>query len=767
MDVRPYDVALQPIGATASPQQAKQGRLQALDDRYAIATAPNPNAVLYGVAHQDLFGLWSAWSTAPLGIGEPPVRPVSILSARIDVVPAAGPCPASLVIEFAWDWATRTPERIEFVGRLYAQAKLGDPPANLAVPAGLQTTLPGGAGFVLRIDYDGAATAVPNPGTPALNVQVAYLTQDGKSFTPGPVATPGPRRYRITITNANPASPALLLDFDTAPRIGLALWARAVEHRAPNRTGDWSTRPTVASTADPRPPVLDVQHEDVLLASMPDAAGAHHARLTWPPAPGATGYFVYTTTEEKLRADRDMPTAPRSLTLSQRLALLRSAFAADPGRRSFTRVNAEPVKGTSLEVVIPRGSKEIHLYVIIGVSAGQVESAWPSPGDPLLAKRPIAYAAPQVVVPSPPDLEVARVLDTGVTPPAYRAQLRVRAKPGAPVARVDLHRVRVPEAALALDTMGPPVAQLTGSTAQYEVKPTVSGEPGVAQALGTIIGRDAVEGSWKRVFYRAVAWSGDDPARGLYGGRSPASAVREVVVPRPPHPTSRRSAGSGRAAPSATRASTPSPWPRWPRRRSPAPRARRRDRRAPGQLRRGALHLPGRARRRRPARPGGHRTAGARRPRAVARGRRRARPDRAARARPPRLDRRPAAGARAPDGPARARHRAHARGPAGSPLPAPDVLDVAVSTQVGLGFLVTARTTVPCRPRPSGPTSFRCSSRRWAAAPRSRARRRCRPSWWASPTTCCSPTRRRSRCAAPRSRTARSSSPPSAAAAAR
>jgi hypothetical protein len=704
MDVRPYDVALQPIGATASPQQAKQGRLQALDDRYAIATAPNPNAVLYGVAHQDLFGLWSAWSTAPLGIGEPPVRPVSILSARIDVVPAAGPCPASLVIEFAWDWATRTPERIEFVGRLYAQAKLGDPPANLAVPAGLQTTLPGGAGFVLRIDYDGAATAVPNPGTPALNVQVAYLTQDGKSFTPGPVATPGPRRYRITITNANPASPALLLDFDTAPRIGLALWARAVEHRAPNRSGDWSTRPTVASTADPRPPVLDVQHEDVLLASMPDAAGAHHARLTWPPAPGATGYFVYTTTEEKLRADRDMPTAPRSLTLSQRLALLRSAFAADPGRRSFTRVNAEPVKGTSLEVVIPRGSKEIHLYVIIGVSAGQVESAWPSPGDPLLAKRPIAYAAPQVVVPSPPDLEVARVLDTGVTPPAYRAQLRVRAKPGAPVARVDLHRVRVPEAALALDTMGPPVAQLTGSTAQYEVKPTVSGEPGVAQALGTIIGRDAVEGSWKRVFYRAVAWSGDDPARGLYGGRSPASAVREVVVPpaTPPDLSAlswQWPGGSlGDARIDALTLAPVAETPLGPHRVRVDVTAVHPDNSAealftypaaPGGADR--LDQVGTA----PPGPGAHglwREAGGAPGQTALR----------VLARRASIDDRLRVRVLLTDPLGRATERT-LEVPAGSPLPAPDVLDVAVSTQVGLGFLVTARTTVPVPATPIGP----------------------------------------------------------------
>jgi hypothetical protein len=526
MDPRPYDLpALQPISATTSPEEAPTGRLLALDERYRLATAPDPNALLYGLSHQDLFGLWSVWSSTPLSIGEPAVRDVSIVSTRLEVSPVpSGLCPATLVLEFAWDWATRSPERIEFVGRLYGQTRLGDPPANLAVPAGLQTSLAGGPGFVLGFDFGGAPAAVPNTGTPAVTATVQYVSLDGKTLEAGPVTPAGPRRYRVTLTG-------LSLDFAAAGRIGLALWARAIEHRWPGRVGGWSGQPAIASTADPRPPVILVEHEDVLLASMADAAGVHHASLDWPAAPGATGYFVYTTTEEKLLADRGLPSPLKSSTLSERLSILRDAFAADPSRRSFTRVSPQPIAANSMPVSLPRGSKEIHLYVILGVSAGQVESAWPALGDPVLRKRPIAYAAPQVVLPSPPDLEVARVLDESVMPPAYRAALRVRSKPGAAVIRVDLHRVRVPEAALLLDTMGPPIARIAGSTGDYTVTPTVSTELGVAQAIGTIAGRDAVEGSWKRVFYRAVAWAGDDPPRGRYGGRSAASALREVVVP--------------------------------------------------------------------------------------------------------------------------------------------------------------------------------------------------------------------------------------------
>lgn len=522
MDPRPYDTALQPISATTSPAQEATGRLLALDERYALASVPNPNALLYGLAHQDLFGLWSAWTSAPFQVGEPPVRPVSILSSRLDVTPvAAGRCPAVLVLEYAWDWAARGPQRFEFVGRLYAQARLGAAPTDLSVPVRLQMALGDLGPDVLKVVHNGAATGLANP---AFTVNLQYLSQDGQQFEAVPPTTAGPRRYRLTVSGFS-------LDFNTAPRIGLALWARAVENRWPNREGPWSGEPSVASTADPRPPILLIEHEDVLLASMADAAGEHHARIEWPAAAGAAGYFVYTTTEEKLRADRGLASASKSLTLSQRLVALRDAFEADPSRRSFTRVNAQPVTTTSLQVSLPRGSKEIHLYVVLGQSAGLVESAWPQLGEAGLRKRPIAYAAPQVVLPSPPDLEVARVLDDSVVPPAWRAQLRVRSKPGAAVSRIDLHRVRVPEAALLLDTMGPPIARLTGSAGPYTVTPTVLTDGGVVQVVGTVNGRDAVEGSWKRVFYRAVAWSADDPPRGLYGGRSSASALREVIVP--------------------------------------------------------------------------------------------------------------------------------------------------------------------------------------------------------------------------------------------
>lgn len=525
MGPRPYDDALQPISATTSPEQAKLGRLQALDETYGVQGAQVPNVLLYALAHQDLFGLWSAWTSISVTVAEPPVQAVTLLAARLEpaLASAGAPCPATLVIEFSWDWANRSPRRIEFVGRLYGQAKLCDPPPAGPLPTGLQVALSGGAGSVLPVEFNGAPPGTVLTGAGGLTAQLQYLSLDGKTLLGAPVIAAGPRRYRLTLNG-------LSLDFDAAARIGLALWARGTEQRAPSRLGDWSLQPLIASTADPRPPVIVIEREDVLMASIADANGEHHARLEWPSVPGAVGYFVYTTTEIKLRADRGLPDPAKSLTLSQRLAELRAAFAASSDRRSWTRVNAQPVTGTSMQVTLPRGSKEIHAYMVLGLSAGQVESAWPGAGT-ATGKRPICYAAPQLVRPAPPDIEVSRVLDRSVNPPAWRASLRVRTKPGVPVARVDLHRVRVPEAAVELDSMGPAVAQLSGTQAPFTVQPTVSAAAGESQSIGTITGLDPVEGSWRRVFYRAVAWGTDDPQRGLYGARSAPSALREVVVP--------------------------------------------------------------------------------------------------------------------------------------------------------------------------------------------------------------------------------------------
>ena len=526
MDRRPNDTALQPIGASTSEALAGSGRLSALDDRYRLASVPNPNQLSYGVAHQDLFGQWSDWASADLAVGEPPVGVASLIAGSLDVTAATTVCPGTLTVDIAWNWASRSPSRIDLVGRMYPQAHLDDPPGDLSVPAVLGLS-PASAPLTIDFDSAGVASVLAGGG---LSASIQYFDEQAQSLSSGiQGAIAGPRRYRLTLSG-------LGLDYAATGAIGVALWARGTEARAPGRLGAWSASPLIVSAADPRPPLLTIEHEDVLLTSMQDAAGECHALLRWPPAPGAVGYFAYTCSETDLLDACGRGDPSFADTLSDRLTTLRDAFAENPTRRAFTRVNATPVVTPRLPVTLPRGTKDIHLFVVLGLSAGQVESRWPDTADPDRRKRPIAYAAPHVVAPNPPTIEVVRRTDGSSTPTVYQAAFRLGARPGVVVDRVDLHRTRVPEAAIDIDAMGPPIASITGGSASVAVTPTVSSDPGENQPLGRVEGIDAVPGSWQPVYYRAVAWAADDPTRGQYGGRSQPSTIRQVVVPPASNP---------------------------------------------------------------------------------------------------------------------------------------------------------------------------------------------------------------------------------------
>ncbi len=525
MDQRPLDVALQPIGYSGVTSPTAVTLSSALDARYTVDSTINPNRLTYGLTHQDIWGLWSAWSTVAHTVAEPPADYVTLQGAQLVATAVPGTaCPATLTIDCAWDWTTRTPDRLEFVGRLFNTTRLDGQPADVSVPTDFAYSSTGptpGVPLTMQFATDGKATLTGLPA--AVTGKVDYLRADGSGFGPTAPQLAGPRRYRITLTG-------LSLDFASSGFVGVALFARGVELLAPNRVGEWTLRPLVTAAADPRPPVIAIEHENVLLASVADAVGVHHAQISWPASTGAVGYFVYTSSESTFRSRRGLGEPTLDRTLAQRLVDLRQLFAADTGRSSFTRINSTPTPATSMSVTLPRGSKEIHLYVVLGVSAGQVESAWPSTSDPLARKRPIAFAAPQLTRPSPPTLEVRR----GDSSTGWFGRVAVNATAGAVVSRIDLHRVRNGDAATNLDMMGPPIATITGSGGGWTVN---SGQlDGTLFPVATVTGEDHPTGSWNDVYYRAVAWTADDPTRGIYGGRSLPSASRRVLIPPPGPP---------------------------------------------------------------------------------------------------------------------------------------------------------------------------------------------------------------------------------------
>jgi hypothetical protein len=507
------------INTPADPPDPDGWRLGAVDRELPILSNPGSRAVKYGAAVQDIYGQWTPWYATDFTLAQPEPDQVRLVSATLRPTPPASGsvCPATLEIEFLWDWRVRSPREIRFAGRLYATTEHAAPPPTTTAPNGLDRSL-GGGGGLLVVTFAGDTPSAPGAVVTALDEsgerQVAF----------GPAQGAEARRYRLSLSG-------LSLDFGTSGHIGLALWAQCQERIPPQRTGPWSTNPLVISASDPRPPVMPVMPVNhVTLASLPDAAGESHARITWGPQPGAVGYFIYESDETQILAAIGAREPAPDQTLDDRLKVLQNAFnqRAPALRRFFTRRNGTPLTGASADVSLPKGSTAIHLYVVLGISAGQVDSAWPAAG-PQASGRMIAVAAPRVMIPAPPLLQVSRILDTTATPPVYKARVEITTRPGPRVKRVELHRVRVDDAARELDTMGPPVARITASGGGWNVKQAPDARYG--PYIQYVEGIDAPPGSWRRVWYRATTWTARDDSRGGLPGRSPASTAAWLVLP--------------------------------------------------------------------------------------------------------------------------------------------------------------------------------------------------------------------------------------------
>jgi hypothetical protein len=499
--------------ATTTPPDPEAWRIHVIDHELPVPTNPGSMQLKYGAAVQDIYGQWTPWSTVDASLQQPDLEGVRIASAALHpTLPAVGTsCPASLVFEFFWDWRVRSPQQVKFVGTLFAASSHGDPPPSLAIPGGLAHSI-GGAQPPFVITFNGGDT----PG-PIAGATIEPLNEAGDAKVTFGTAQGINRRYRVTLTG-------LSLDFGPTGHVGMALWAQGQEHILPQRASAWSDHPTVVSTSDPRPPVVPIFY--VLLGSLPDASGQSHAQLKWTAQPNAAGYFVYEASETSILVANNLPQPNPSQTLSDRLLIVRNAFHSNPSRTQFTRLNSTLLKGTSTDIAMPRGSTSIHLYVVLGVSAGQVESEWPCgphPEDALMA-----IAAPHIMNPATPTIEVTSFLDSAAMPAAYKAKVTIGTRPGPRVRKIDLHRVRVDDAAKELDTMGPPIARLTASGSGWTV---TSATDSSGSFIAKVEGTDAPTGSWRRVWYRATAWTDQDPARGGLPGRSPASNAAWVVLP--------------------------------------------------------------------------------------------------------------------------------------------------------------------------------------------------------------------------------------------
>ena len=508
-----------PIGNARNERDPEPTRQSATDGALPIPNNPGTIAMTYAAATQTIFGVWSPWMMGPISLNQPGPAVVQVLAADLKATDtgSGSACPATLVMEISVDWRVRSVDRVELRGRLFAAATRSTAPPAGPAPSGMQQQL-GGLPVNTHITFAADVPALAGGTVESLNAEGTQLV------TPGSAQTSS-RRYRITI-------PGFTLDYAGTPHVGLVLEARLRERIPGNRFGPWSPTARLAYASDPRARasvVVDI----VRLASLADAAGECHAHIDWAAVPGAIGYALYESTETRILASHEgFPEPTPERTLSQRLTTLKQAFAAAPLRRDFFRRNADLITTTSVDVTLPRGSRDIHLYTVLPVMAGGNEGPWPSGPDADEALIP--YVAPRVAEPAPPTIEVQRVEDKPPALPNYRVRLRIgtRGGVGARPKRIDIYRVRVDDAARRLDSMGPPIATLSSSGGGWTIAPPDGG----GDWIGSVTGFDTPSGSWRTVWYRAVAWSEDDPLRGVLKGRSLPSPAVSVLVPPPGPP---------------------------------------------------------------------------------------------------------------------------------------------------------------------------------------------------------------------------------------
>jgi hypothetical protein len=447
-------------------------------DLFRLQPLTAPRIDTYLAAATDIFGRWSAWSTANSTAAPDPPSIPGILGVKFELNSSAAvgrAIPAVLTIDFIWDWQDRSPAQVEFAGAFYGGTT---PPPT--VPPGFQRTPGGSPGSTIIVSIPASGPLTVTGGGSA--VQLPAQADDAES-----------RRYRLTVTG-------FTADFTSASQLRYAVFGRASEAVNPALFSSF-TAPFTAETRDPLPPSVPPLPPVIHWAALPDAAGIARAHITFPPASAAAGYVVYEAREAAVRTAAGLPPSPEG-NLEARALEVFIAAENPAALDAFTRVNGSLLPSAEAEVAIPGSSTSFFVYKISAISAEQVES----PLSPA-----VLVAVPQRITPSTPSLRARH--------DAATAAVDIAVEPGggpAP-AGIALFRSNSVNPDPDVDWMGPPVH--TPSDPAWQLS-------GHVFRLS-----DPVVPSWRPYFYRAIAVGPDDPDHGRRAGRSRATGPTRIFVP--------------------------------------------------------------------------------------------------------------------------------------------------------------------------------------------------------------------------------------------
>jgi hypothetical protein len=496
------------------------------DERPGVTMPEEPAPVsgssvtTYAAAPIDGHGRWGPWELTNHALVADPVQKPVLNDVRLTLpsaLPVSGPVVpgATLEVDVSWDWADRSPDRIEVSGRF---VPLGPPPVSVS---GFQTGSTGAVGsFVVTIGFSAAGVpSVRVPTSPAAAVTVAQASSVVEAADPNSPTGTGPpsgsassqvRRYRLRV-------PVMSLSFATSTQLAFAVSAQAAEKVRPSELSPpVEPRATTVSNPFPAPPPA-IPAVTVLWTAQPDASGRARTVLSWPSVPGASGYVVWEATETALYDAVDGTAPPVGQTVRARAIDLKGKIMANQAESlgTFSRLNERPIQSTSMELTLPGSADTLFVYRLSSITAQNIESA--------RSTEIVLVGVPRLERPGTPHLEARYDPATG------HAVLTVVPGAGAAPHKLAVHRVRRSYLAQVIDTMGPALATATVSTLTPVAVPVLGGAP---PSSGYRIA-DVVEPSWVPYLYRVVAHGRDLPDDGIRAGASGASGVATVVAPPP------------------------------------------------------------------------------------------------------------------------------------------------------------------------------------------------------------------------------------------
>lgn len=509
------------ISPDAPEKQPGNDRTGFSDGAAEIPLGSGGRQVGYAVATSDVYGVWSQWRDVLYSGDEPAPQPPRLVSVELTTSYAGSPnCPAELDTEIAVEWLERTPSGVEVDALFFPMAgPTSTPPAWS--PGG-----PTPAGCFRRPFGITFAGDVPT----GISCEVLCLDPDGaQPMSPGPGQGDGGRRYALHL-------PVPELDFGGTGRWGVQLFTRRMLPVPPSPSA-WSpdaSRPAITSAASPVPviPLPPPAPPGVPLGSTPDAQGCSHVRVHWTLAAGSDvrTVVVWEASEASIRQRCGLPTQSTD-SPGVRLATLWNSYdgMTDTQRRNaFRRILQLPGDARDTDFTLPKGSTDIHLFVVTTVTGSGVDSPWPSGAVPHQHLQ--AVTAPRLRRPAPP-LPRSGVADDGTV------TISLQTASDIPVRAFRLLRTKSENAARSADTMGPAFVEVTADAVPATVD-TVTGTP--IPAIDPVSGLPVVTATWTGSFpsswdqwlVRAVALPVDTvPVQAVRGLPSQASDVLVLMAP--------------------------------------------------------------------------------------------------------------------------------------------------------------------------------------------------------------------------------------------